>query len=181
MAWRVPAVDRLVVAEIGTNDWLGYTPGGAWRATEAGAFRAAYRSLLERVCTATRPALVCLGIWGPSGGVSAGGGELDVYDAVIAGECRAFEGTFVPLCDIYDDRRTRGPAGDRSAHGVADDVHPNDSGHRVIADRVLAALGSGGQRSPAQRGDHGEGLGGDLIGAEQIEATDTTAHRRLTS
>ena len=41
---------------------------------------------------------------------------------------------------IYGAGDTRGPAGEDTYLGEADDFHPNDAGHRAIADTLLAAV-----------------------------------------
>jgi lysophospholipase L1-like esterase len=66
--------------------------------------------------------LVCLGVWGPTAGCTPEGARLADYDAAIALQCRARGGAFVVL-----------------SH-VSDDGHPNDVGHRLVAELVLAAV-----------------------------------------
>lgn len=76
---------------------------------------------------------MCIGAWQNNDGAKA-------YDSTIAGQCRSAGGTFVPITDIFVDPTNRGSAGRSVFGGVSDDFHPNDRGHRSIADNVLAAL-----------------------------------------
>jgi lysophospholipase L1-like esterase len=140
----LPPARRLVVVEIGTNDWLGYVPRGRWRPTPPEQFGADYARLLDRV-TAGGAALVCLGIWGPADaraeadGRAEGGTELAAYDDAISDACQRRGGAFVALSPVYETPGSRGPAGRRTPWGISDTTHPNDEGHRMIADLVLAA------------------------------------------
>lgn len=139
----LPPARRLVVVEIGTNDWLGYVPRGLWRPTPPEQFGADYARLLDRVM-AGGAALVCLGIWGPADaraeadGAAAGAG-LAAYDDAISAACRTWGGAFAALSAVYDRPGTRGPTGRRTPWGISDATHPNDEGHRMIADLVVAA------------------------------------------
>jgi lysophospholipase L1-like esterase len=136
---RPPAGRRLVVVEVGTNDWVGYRPRGPWRATPIAEFRRSYARLVRRLVGRGTPMLICLGVWGPSGERSEVGAALDGFDRVIAAECGARGGRFVPLSAIHDDPDARGPAGRSTPFGVSDETHPNDQGHALIAGLVAAA------------------------------------------
>ena len=138
-----PGARRLAIIEVGTNDWLGYRPEGAWSATPAGEFQATYGRLLDLVRASGEPLLISLGIWGPTGGTSEVGGSVTELDEVIASESAARGGRFVPLTAIHDDPGMRGPAGRRTALGISDDFHPNDRGHAAIARMVAAAAENG--------------------------------------
>jgi lysophospholipase L1-like esterase len=150
---RAPPARRLVVVELGTNDWLGYVPLGRWRQTPLVRFAADYARLLDRL-THAGALPVCLGVWGPAdrglepGGRAEGDGRaeegtgLAAYDAAIAAACHRRGGAFVALSPVYDTPGSRGPAGQRTPWGVSDATHPNDEGHRMIADLVLAACAS---------------------------------------
>jgi lysophospholipase L1-like esterase len=136
---RPPVGRRLVVVELGTNDWVGYRPSGPWRATPLAEFRGLYARLVQRLVGRGTPMLICLGVWGPSGGCSEVGAALDGFDRVIAAECGARGGRFVPLSAIHDDPDARGPAGRSTPFGVSDETHSNDRGHALIAGLVAAA------------------------------------------
>lgn len=138
---RAPVGRRLVVVELGTNDWVGYRPRGPWRATPIAEFQASYARLLQRLVGRGAPVLICMGVWGPSGGCSEVGAALDGFDRVIAAECEARGGRFVPLSAIHDGPDARGPAGRSTPLGVSDETHPNDRGHALIAGMVVAAAG----------------------------------------
>jgi lysophospholipase L1-like esterase len=140
MERRLAPAHRLVVVEVGTNDWLGYVREGEWSPTPLEQFGHGYGRLLDRPL-GPGAMLVCLGIWGPKAGQSEAGGVVDDYDAVIADECHRRGGTFVALADVHDDASCRGPAGRSTPFGTSDEMHPNDHGHRRLAELVLAAYG----------------------------------------
>lgn len=129
----------LVIVELGTNDWVGWQPRGPSPPTPIGRFADVYGRLLGRV-VGPGARLVCLGVWGPTAGCTQQGARLADYDAAIAVQCRARGGAFVVLSHVYDDGRSRGPAGRPTPFGVSDDGHPNDVGHRLVADIVLATV-----------------------------------------
>jgi lysophospholipase L1-like esterase len=137
---RLAAAHRLLIVELGTNDWLGYVMEGPWSSTPLEQFSPRYERLLDRLL-APGAALVCLGIWGPRGGRSETGSVVDDYDAAIARECCLRGGRFFSLADLHDDDSLRGPAGRRTPFGISDEVHPNDRGHRRLAGIVLEACG----------------------------------------
>lgn len=121
----LPPMSGLTVIALGTNDSLRTWPSQ---------FRRQYRALLSRTREASpETALVCVGLWRARW-------RAWPYDRAIWGEARRAGGSFVPLSDLYADRTLRGPAGQPTWLGAADDFHPNDAGHRRIADRVVAAL-----------------------------------------
>jgi lysophospholipase L1-like esterase len=138
MERRVAPARRLVVVEVGTNDWLGYVREGSWSPTPLEQFGHAYGRLLERLL-APGALLVCLGIWVPKAGQSEAGGVVEDYDAIIADECRRRGGRFRALAGVHDDASCRGPAGLSTPFGTSDEMHPNDHGHRRLAELVLAA------------------------------------------
>jgi len=150
LAQRPPPGRSMVVVECGTNDWIGYRPDAPWAATPIADFRDTYARLLELLVGAGEPLLICLGVWGGAAGRSEVGASLDDFDNVIASECAARGGRFAPLTAVHDDQTARGPAGRRTPFGVADDLHPNDRGHRHIAELVLDAAGWAGWESPAR-------------------------------
>ena len=120
----VPADLDLAVVELGTNDVGTQTPFDQ--------FTSQYRDLLGTITTASPgAAVICAGTWQDAG---------EAYDAVIEAECLAVGGRYVPLAGIFEANGTRGPAGTDTPFGESDTFHPNDSGHRQIADAILAAL-----------------------------------------
>jgi len=143
---RLPPARRLVVVELGSNDWLGYVPLGRWRPTPLERFSADYARLLDRL-TEAGAVPVCLGIWGPADGGAEvdgraeGGAELAAYDDAISDACQRRGGAFIALSPVYETPGSRGPAGRRTPWGISDTTHPNDLGHQMIADLVLAACG----------------------------------------
>jgi lysophospholipase L1-like esterase len=135
---RLAPARRLVVVEAGTNDWLGYVRSGGWSPTPLEQFGHSYGRLLDRML-GPEVVLICLGIWGPRAGQSEAGGAVEDYDAVIADECHRRGGRFLALAGIHDDASCRGPAGRSTPFGTSDEMHPNDHGHRRLAELVLAA------------------------------------------
>lgn len=128
-SYEVPGGLDLAVVELGTNDKA--------KATPIPEFRAAYVDLLNKI-TEKSPdvALVCAGVWEDVNG----GPDAVPYNNVISTECAARDGRFVNLTPIYKDPATIGPVGVPAYGGVSDDFHPNDAGHRAIADLLLAAI-----------------------------------------
>jgi len=127
--YEVPKGLDLAVVELGTND-LG-------KVTPLDQFGAAYGSLLDRITQGSPGvALVCAGVWEGNGG----GPEGPTYDAVITDQCERHGGVFVSLRELYRDPATIGPAGLPAFTGKSDDFHPNDTGHRAIADALLARI-----------------------------------------
>lgn len=121
----VPADTDLIVLALGTND-LYKTP--------VPKFERQYAALVEQVTDAAPDAaLACLGVWG----------NVDAsrnYDPAIEEPCADAGGTFVPLSDLFEQERNRGPSGRDVFGGVSDDFHPNDRGYAAIAERLLAAV-----------------------------------------
>lgn len=118
----VPGSADLLVVEIGTHNVF---------VTDPDAFATEYQALLDNVSlTAPNAAVVCLGVWGNADAARE-------YDTAIGAACRSVGGAFVPLFDIFDDSGTRGPEGRDTFLGAADAFHPNDDGHREIADRII--------------------------------------------
>ncbi|MFC9997682.1 SGNH/GDSL hydrolase family protein [Nocardia sp. NPDC127526] len=120
-----PAGQHLYIVELGTND----TP-----LVDLRTFRDRYRELLDRIVAASPgTALLCLGLWRPIETARS-------FDTVIADLCGAKGGAFRPLFELAADPRLRGPAGLPTFSGTSDDFHPNDLGHRSIADLVLDSV-----------------------------------------
>lgn len=122
----IPADAGLVVLALGTND--------VWN-TPVKDFTAQYEELVQKVRTsAPNATLVCVGVWANPDGARN-------YDPPISKLCRAAEGRYVKISDLFEQEGTRGPAGVESFGGTSDAFHPNDSGYAAIAQRVKEALG----------------------------------------
>lgn len=120
----VPADVGVAVVELGTNDVGVPTP--------LADFEQQYANLLDRIrSTSPRAGLVCLGTWTADGAA---------YDEAIARTCAARAGVYVSLAEKFANADFHGPAGRDTFAGAGDEFHPNDAGHRAIADAVLAAL-----------------------------------------
>lgn len=78
--------------------------------------------------------IVCTSVW-QSSGANAG-----AYDRIVQEQCESFDGRFVSLGTIFSDSRYRGPAGNPTWAGASDKFHPNDAGHKAIADTILARI-----------------------------------------
>jgi acyl-CoA thioesterase I len=106
----------LVVVEFGTNDLL------QGRAQQ---FAAGYPALLDAVRARSPDAvLLCAGAWAPASAATS-------YDDVIRAACEAHTGRYVALSPVYEQA---------DAHAPGDETHPDDAGHRAVADALLAAL-----------------------------------------
>jgi lysophospholipase L1-like esterase len=106
----------LVVVEFGTNDLL------QGRAQQ---FATDYPALLDAVrARSPNAVLLCAGTWAPA---SAAG----PYDDVIRTACEAHAGRYVALSPVYEQP---------DAHAAGDETHPDDAGHRAIAEALIAQV-----------------------------------------
>ncbi|BAJ75713.1 lysophospholipase L1 [Microbacterium testaceum StLB037] len=120
----VPSDVDVAIIELGTNDVGEQTP--------LDDFDAQYGALLDRIrASSPDAAIVCLGTW------TGWGGD---YDRAIESACVDHEGRYVPLGGLFRDAANRGPEGRPTFLGTGDDFHPNDLGHRAIANAILAVL-----------------------------------------
>ncbi|WZH35156.1 MAG: SGNH/GDSL hydrolase family protein [Microbacterium enclense] len=120
----VPPDLDLAVIELGTNDVGIPTP--------LADFDAQYADLVARIrASSPDAALICTGTWTADGAA---------YDEVIARVCAASGGRYVSLAGLFATPELRGPDGRDTFVGAGDDFHPNDAGHRAIADAVRAVL-----------------------------------------
>ena len=95
-------------------------------------FASTYSALVGRIREKSPDAaLVCVGVWPDYG---------QDYDAEIETACHDRQGSFVPIRDLWSTEGMRGPAGVPTPHGESDTFHPNDAGHRAIADRILNSI-----------------------------------------
>ena len=116
-----PRAQQLYVVELGTND--------ATRVNYR-EFRTQYARLLDRIRSASPDAaLVCVGVWRPKK-------IADTFDTIIKDLCEVRGGVFRSISDLAEDEHLRGPGGATTFEGRSDAFHPNDRGHRMIADRV---------------------------------------------
>jgi lysophospholipase L1-like esterase len=121
----VPGSADLVIVEMGTHNVF---------VTPPDEFEAEYAALIDNVLlSAPNAAIVCLGVWGNADAARE-------YDAPIGKACRNAGGAFVPLFDAFNKEGNRGPEGRETFLGPADSFHPNDDGHREIANRILERL-----------------------------------------
>lgn len=130
---HVPKAD-VVIVELGTNDY---------NSSKKPEFTANYETLLSEVRSVSpAAALVCLGPWQGAGRSNKFGTPATTYNRVVRDSCQAQRGRYVPLSPIFDVAQNRGPKGAPTYAGPNDGFHPNDAGHRAIADALLAALNS---------------------------------------
>lgn len=120
----VPDNLDLAVIELGTNDVGIPTP--------LDDFRDQYDLLVAKVrASSPTGAIICAGTWTSNGAA---------YDDAIRASCEAAGGRYVALAPLFSAAGNRGPAGEATFLGDSDDFHPNDAGHRAIADLLLAQL-----------------------------------------
>jgi len=123
---------------IGINDvWRQFDPLWSPFGVPIDRYEAIYRELLTR----TRPALKGLVLMAPyvieSSRTDPMRSRMDAYGAVVERLAAEFDAVFVAVQKAFDRVLTRQPAGSLSD----DQVHPNRSGHRIIADTFLDAVG----------------------------------------
>jgi acyl-CoA thioesterase-1 len=116
----------LAIIELGTNDV---------QKTEIGLFRTQYEALIAKVERSTTVQIICLGAWGTGGSL-----VTDPYDKVIQEVCEGHHRQYVDLTATYDQKDTYDPKGTQTWLGPSDGFHPNDKGHRAIADLILQRL-----------------------------------------
>lgn len=128
--FKVPENIGLAVISIGTN-W-------SREDGDAVAFGNRYSTYLASIKAASPGAeILCLGIWARTNA------ETAPFVEEIATECKANGGRFVDLAPLYVARdNLSGPAGVQTWAGISDSSHPNDSGHRAIADEILERIRS---------------------------------------
>lgn len=127
--YPVPSGLDLAVVELGTNDQGNQVPMDD--------FKKAYSELLAKVTASSdHVKIVCAGVWEANGGSES----ESVYDVQIRSLCGQAGGVFVSLRPIYTKPDVIGPAGTTVWQGAADDFHPNDKGHQLIADALLQRI-----------------------------------------
>lgn len=122
---KMPARQRLVVVELGTNDlFAARTPSAAVLA----AFDSQYRALVAHIVAASPGVrLVCLSVWRPVVDTA----DTQPYDVLIRRDCR---GAYVNISDLGT-----------TPNLAADGFHPNDAAHLAIASRIEAVLQPAGR------------------------------------
>lgn len=117
----------LAIIELGTND--------AGR-TEIEVFKQQYTALLSKIQAGSPDAhIICAGAWGYSGSLGT-----DPYDREIESICRERGGRYVDLTNAFMEKGNYGPEGVPTWTGLSDNFHPNDQGHRKIADLLLERI-----------------------------------------
>lgn len=115
----------LVVVELGTNDVIKSDPA---------TFAADYKALIASI-RATSPAapMVCLGAWNSAAKAKA-------FDQVIETECAAAGGKYRDTSAKYVMEVNRWANGLMPDGTKADNFHPSDKGHAVLAQQVMSAI-----------------------------------------
>lgn len=121
----VPTDLGLAVVELGTND--------AGMNVPIAVFAKQYAAILDQIRTTSPDSyILCLSPWPPS----------SAYTTIIVSACtERARTTYVDISKFFDEPGMRGPAGVATPNGLSDDFHPNDAGHRAIANAVIQALG----------------------------------------
>lgn len=121
----IPGGQHLVVVELGTNDVT---------RTDHNSFRRDYEQLIARLVEASPDAaLLCVGPWRPRDAARR-------FEVIIKDTCEGRGGTFRSISDLAEDPDFRGPADEPTEFGPSDEFHPNDLGHRAIAERLIGAV-----------------------------------------
>ena len=76
---------------------------------------------------------MCLGVWRPKK-------NAETFDTIIKDLCEVRGGVFVSISDLAEDASLKGPEGVPAYGGLSDAFHPNDRGHRMIADRIMELI-----------------------------------------
>lgn len=122
----------LAILQLGTND-LGTNEVGS--RTEPDLFHKQYEDLVQKVQRSTGAQIICVGVWGGSGATIS-----DPYDYEIQKVCQKHGGQYVDLTAVFELKDTFGPKGAASWLGTSDGFHPNDKGHRLIADLIIERI-----------------------------------------
>ena len=76
---------------------------------------------------------MCVGVWRPKK-------NAETFDTIIKDLCEVRGGVFVSISDLAEDASLKGPEGVATFGGLSDAFHPNDRGHRMIADRIMEVI-----------------------------------------
>lgn len=114
----------LAIVELGTND-VGRT--------DLNLFQQQYTKVLEKLEDGSPGVhIICAGAWGFPGEKGT-----DPYDKEIQEICESHGGRYIDLTDAFNSPEAYGPAGLPTWVGPSDNFHPNDKGHKLIADLIL--------------------------------------------
>lgn len=120
---RPPVESDIAVVELGTND-VAVTPLDR------------FSENYSRVIHSVKPEsgnVLCVSVWiNPV--------KAQAYNSVIEKVCASVGGYFVDVTDLYKDPRNRGPAGAVVDGEIIDNFHPNNRGHRLIAQRIVSVI-----------------------------------------
>jgi acyl-CoA thioesterase-1 len=133
--WRlaVPSDVDVLVVQLATNDYLKSLP--------LVAYEGYYQDILRHLRAASpRARLLCLGGWDDPNRLNRLGVPASRYDAAAEAACVSQGGRYVDLSAIYLDPRNHGPRKWPTFLGPRDLFHPNDRGHRLLAQVVLQNL-----------------------------------------
>jgi acyl-CoA thioesterase-1 len=115
----------LAIIELGTND------AGRTGLTK---FSKAYQGLIDNIRKGSpRTQIICVGVWGGEGA------RKGQYDNAIRNVCGANDSVYVDLTAKFT-ADSHGPAGTDTWAGPSDNFHPNDKGHRAIADLLIERI-----------------------------------------
>ncbi|WP_458781234.1 SGNH/GDSL hydrolase family protein [Arthrobacter sp. D3-16] len=124
---EVPAGLDLAVVELGTND--------VGAKTEPTAFASQYAGLLEKIqAESPNVKILCASVW------QSEGTSMDVYNRAIQEQCEHAGGKYANISTLYGAAGHRGPEGLETWIGTSDTFHPNDIGHKAIANLLLERI-----------------------------------------
>lgn len=122
---ELPGGQHLIVVELGTNDVM---------RTDHSTFRRDYEQLVDRLVAASPGAgLLCVGPWRPREAARR-------FEIIIKDTCEVRGGAFRSISDLAENEDLRGPEDEPTEFGRSDAFHPNDRGHRAIAERLIGAV-----------------------------------------
>lgn len=138
-----PSGCDLVIVGLGTNDCRETNSDGSWTYSPTSTFDDA-RTVYQAVAAANPGAVILgLGVWDNSllTWAPTAGSRSVRWDALIAQNCAAVGGIYVPVGDLWDYAPNRTPINQPAFGGFeTDGFHPNDTGHQAIATRVAEWL-----------------------------------------
>jgi lysophospholipase L1-like esterase len=121
---EVPMNLDLAIIELGTND-VGIP-------VELETFKATYSRLLAKIQRSSPGVkFMCASTWAK---------DSPSFDDAIKGMCDTVDGAFVDLRQVKAAPENRGPKGRNTEFGASDAFHPNDAGHKAIADAILKLI-----------------------------------------
>jgi acyl-CoA thioesterase-1 len=121
---EVPMNLDLAIIELGTND-VGIP-------VELDKFKATYSKLLAKIRRSSPGVkFMCASTWAK---------DSPTFDTAIQGMCDEVGGAYVDLRQIKAKPENRGPKGLPTEFGPSDAFHPNDAGHKAIADAILKLI-----------------------------------------